>query len=61
MTEPIRYQCCFCGQSVAYDAPDPCRLLVTAWDEMDQQELYAHVSCLKVAVHRSVPLLVASP
>lgn len=48
-------QCCFCGATIADEAP---RILVLEVDDGGTQELRCHEPCLRRAVHPSIPLAV---
>lgn len=51
------FQCCFCGLTILEKRPDPVSLTVRLEDDAEQG-LFCHWSCLKAAVHQSVPLYV---
>jgi hypothetical protein len=50
---PLKYQCCFCGESVEGEPP---RELVLQLDEEATQQLWCHETCLRGALHPSVPV-----
>jgi hypothetical protein len=49
----LRYQCCFCGQSVEGESP---REITLTLEGGATQSLYCHEGCLRRALHASVPL-----
>ncbi|HXG11594.1 MAG TPA: hypothetical protein VNK04_17700 [Gemmataceae bacterium] len=52
-----KYECCFCGDSIAGD--DPCLVhLLLLGPEDSSQELWGHASCLRRAVRPAVPLFI---
>ena len=58
-----RFQCCFCGTTIAPRVPDVGSLLYTTCmdrSEQDQQsqQVYCHASCLRRLLHSSVQLYV---
>jgi hypothetical protein len=54
----VRTQCCFCGNDIARQTPDPVELTIEfpQDDEPISQSLYCHYDCLTRTVHKSVPL-----
>jgi hypothetical protein len=53
---PAHWQCCFCGEQVAFD--DCLQLEIRASFSVEEsQQLRAHSRCLARVVHPSVPLL----
>jgi hypothetical protein len=53
VVHPSRYQCCFCGQSIAGEPP---REMVLTLEGDATQHLYCHEGCLRQALHPSVPV-----
>lgn len=52
--DPPVFKCCFCGTIVA--PPESPTVLTIPWDDGSEQDLYCHLTCLRKAVHPSVPL-----
>jgi hypothetical protein len=50
-------QCCFCAEGIEPRGADPVSVIIPAADR-GNQELWAHVRCLRAAVHPSTPLAV---
>jgi hypothetical protein len=50
-----RWMCCFCGQTIKGHHADPVLLEIPLTPE-GTQALYAHLTCLRRALHPSVPL-----
>jgi hypothetical protein len=39
--------CCFCGQTVEQEYPDPCTLVVSTVKEGEWQQFYCHAACFR--------------
>ncbi len=57
---PDQYQCCFCGEGIADDFPDPCGVALTAGfrlpsDNQVTQGFFCHFKCFEEKLHSSVP------
>ena len=53
MTEPLPFQCCFCGQLIEGESPV---VLIIELEDQGEQYLYSHRGCLESHLHPSVPL-----
>lgn len=57
----LRYACCFCSKEISREGPDVGHLAyTTSFDgpttRQHMQELFCHATCLRAALHRTVPL-----
>ncbi len=55
-----QYQCCFCGQLIKVEMPDPCGLAFTAGfasppNKQVNQGFLCHIKCFEERLHPSVP------
>jgi len=53
--ENLKYQCCFCGDAILAEPPDPILIEIKLPDNA-AQGLTAHRKCITKALHPSVPL-----
>ena len=56
----LKYQCCFCGDSIQSGALDVCALvLIVRWEKepavQREQQFFCHVACFRKHAHDSVP------
>ena len=57
----MKYQCCFCGQSIENRVPDVGGLLYTTAidrhsDFQHEQQMFCHTECLRERLHESAKL-----
>jgi hypothetical protein len=53
--DPNNFSCCFCGEAIVNKKPDPVQIVIPIPDG-GNQELFAHIECLRNHLHNSVPL-----
>jgi hypothetical protein len=63
MSEPLGFQCCFCGKGIDRGGFDIGSLLYTArWDrnesQQESQQFFCHTSCLSASFHPSTPVYI---
>ena len=51
----VKYQCCFCGDTVAHQDGDPLMFSLALDDEGAVQDFFCHTECLRTRLHPSVP------
>jgi hypothetical protein len=58
MTAASQKQCCFCGNTIVKEGPDPVVLMIDLGEpeEEGSQSLFCHYRCLKRVLDPSVPL-----
>jgi hypothetical protein len=57
----LKYQCCFCGESIYESDVDPCALILFGnWQapepEQVEQQFFCHVGCFKKSMWPNVPV-----
>ena len=52
----LRFQCCFCAESIASSDTDPVVLRIEL-DDGSSQDLYCHAACLRMCVDPNIGLI----
>jgi hypothetical protein len=44
---PFKVMCCFCGQAIEQEYPDPCTVIVSTVKEGEWQQWFCHADCFR--------------